>query len=126
MAAYSLDMRKKILAAYQAGNTSVRKVAARFMVSPGVVQRLLKQTRATGNVSSRPPGPAPGQGILSPHIETVVGLVESHPDWTLTEYCEALWDDNGIEVSPATLCRFLQRHRLTLKKRRSAMSNGKR
>lgn len=125
MAAYSLDMRQKIVSAYQGGNTSVRKVAARFMVSPGVVQRLLKQDRETGDLSYRPPGPAPGQGILTPHTETVIGLVEAHPDWTLAEYCEALWDDQGIEVSPTTLCRFLQRHRLTLKKRHSALSNGK-
>ncbi len=44
MAAYSLDMHEKIVAAYQGGNTSVRKVAARFMVSPGVVNVYLNKT----------------------------------------------------------------------------------
>ena len=38
MKAYSLDMRQKIVNTYEAGNTSVRKVAEKFQVSKSTVQ----------------------------------------------------------------------------------------
>ncbi|ELS33754.1 hypothetical protein Pse7429DRAFT_1075 [Pseudanabaena biceps PCC 7429] len=41
MPAYSLDFRKKIVTAYEAGNTSIREVAKRFMVTKRTVQRLI-------------------------------------------------------------------------------------
>lgn len=34
MKPYSLDMRQKIINTYEAGNTSIRKVAARFQGAP--------------------------------------------------------------------------------------------
>ncbi|XPM56365.1 MAG: hypothetical protein EDM05_054245 [Leptolyngbya sp. IPPAS B-1204] len=33
MKPYSLDLREKIISTYEAGNTSIRQVAARFQVS---------------------------------------------------------------------------------------------
>lgn len=43
MKAYSIDLREKIVKAYEQYNTSIRKVAARFDVSKTFVQKLLKQ-----------------------------------------------------------------------------------
>jgi len=45
MKPYSLDMRQKIVNTYEAGNTSVPKVAERFQVSKSTVQALLKQKK---------------------------------------------------------------------------------
>ena len=39
MKPYSLDIRQKIIDTYQAGNTSIRKVAERFQVSKSTVHR---------------------------------------------------------------------------------------
>ncbi|MET0115551.1 MAG: helix-turn-helix domain-containing protein, partial [Limnospira maxima] len=41
MSRYSLDFRKKIVEAYEKGDTSIRKVAKRFLVSPDTVRRLV-------------------------------------------------------------------------------------
>ncbi|QOV23604.1 COG3415 family protein [Anabaenopsis elenkinii] len=38
MKAYSIDLREKIISVYEAGNTSIRKVAERFKVSKNTVQ----------------------------------------------------------------------------------------
>ena len=53
MKPYSLDMRQKIVNTYEAGNTSVRKVAERFQVSKSTVQELLKRKRETGKLLPR-------------------------------------------------------------------------
>ncbi|QXE24149.1 transposase [Richelia sinica FACHB-800] len=42
MKPYSIDLREKIIRVYEAGNTSIRKVAQRFKVSPNTVQELVK------------------------------------------------------------------------------------
>ena len=87
MPVYSMDIRKKIVSAYEAGNTSIRKVAKRFMVSKGVVTRLLHQKKTTGDLS---PKPATGgkASQLAPHQAEIIDMVNQHPDWTLEEYCE--------------------------------------
>ncbi|WP_153009673.1 hypothetical protein [Mastigocoleus testarum] len=41
MKAYSIDLREKIVQAYEQGDTSVRKVASRFGVAKSFVQKLL-------------------------------------------------------------------------------------
>ena len=53
MKPYSLDMRQNIVNTYEAGNTSVRKVAERFQVSKSTVQELLKPKRETGKLLPR-------------------------------------------------------------------------
>jgi len=53
MKPYSLDMRQKIVNTYEAGNTSVRKVAERFQISKSTVQELLKRKRETGKLLPR-------------------------------------------------------------------------
>lgn len=41
MKAYSIDLREKIVKAYETGNTSIRKVASNFGVTRSFVQKLL-------------------------------------------------------------------------------------
>ena len=47
MSRYSLDIRRKVVTAYQLGNTSIRKLAQQFMMSPVTVQKYLNQYRNT-------------------------------------------------------------------------------
>ena len=56
MKAYSLDFREKIVSAYKAGNTSIRKIAERFMVTKRTVHRLIKQKEETGDLTPKKVG----------------------------------------------------------------------
>lgn len=42
MKAYSIDFREKVVKAYGRGDTSIRKLAAKFDVSKAFVQRVLQ------------------------------------------------------------------------------------
>jgi hypothetical protein len=48
-----LEFREKIVKAYEQGDTSIRKVAARFDVSKAFVQKLLKQKQTIGHVQPK-------------------------------------------------------------------------
>ena len=116
MPPYSVDLRKKIVATYEAGNTSIRKVAKQFQVATKTVQSLLNQYRETGDLSPK----ALGSQIESPleaHQEKILEIVAEHPDWTLWQYCEEVAEQTDVSVTTGSMCRFLQRHSITLKKR---------
>ena len=54
--AYSLDLRRKVFAAWQPGKRSQAEVAARFGVSESFVGDLAALHRQTGGVAARPRG----------------------------------------------------------------------
>jgi len=115
MTVYSLDFRQKIVSAYEAGNTSIRKVAERFMVTKRTVQRLIKQNRETGDLTPKKVGTKKPMS-LEAHKEIIEQTVEHHPDWTLRQYCEEIAEKTGVSVSTASMCQFLAKQELTLKK----------
>lgn len=122
MKPYSLDLREKIVSTYEAGNTSIRQVAERFQVSKNTVQSLLKRKQATGALQ---PAAATGgkASQLTGYEQEIAEMVETHQDYTLSEYCEYWQDKTGVRVSESTMCRFLQKQQLTVKKNISQRSS---
>ncbi len=111
MKPYSKDLRLKVLDAADRG--MVRKeVAEVFGISLASVKRWLKRRRETGEVEASPiPGPPAVKGALLG--EWLPGQLESNPDLTLAEHCEAfeeaLGEALGEKVSRATVCRRISR-----------------
>jgi putative transposase len=44
-------------------------------------------------------------------------MVHNHPDWTLRQYCDYSLEQRQIYANLSTMCEFLQKEKLTLKKR---------
>ncbi|PSB17667.1 transposase [Phormidesmis priestleyi ULC007] len=116
MQPYSTSFREKVVQAYQVGNTSVRKVAARFDVSKAFVQKMLKQQEVAGHLTPGKPGGGM-KGKLAGREVQLAEMVEQHPDATLVEYCEYWGETHQQWVSASTMCRALQKAELTRKKR---------
>ena len=107
MKPYSSEFREKIVKIYEQGDTSIRKVAARFDVSKGFVQKILKQKQTTGRVQPRKQGGSL-KSVLHSRTTELTHMVEKHPDSTLSEYCE-YWLMNYKEaISPSMMCRELK------------------
>ena len=117
MKPYSIDFREKIVNAYEHGDTSIRKLATRFDVSKGLVQKLLKQKQMVGHVA---PGKQGGsmKSMLHESETQLAEMVEKYRDMTLAEYCEYWGETHQQWVSPSMMCRALQKQNLTRKKRR--------
>lgn len=116
MKAYSIDLREKIVKAYEQGDTSIRKVAERFGVAKSFVQKLLSLKKTQGHVEPKKQGGAM-KGELDGCGSQLAAMVEKYPDATLLEYCEYWGETYDHWVSPSTICRGLQKQNLTLKKR---------
>jgi transposase len=58
MKPYSVDLREKIVNAYDRGDTSVRKVAVQFGVAKSYVQKLLQLKKTQGHLELKKQGGA--------------------------------------------------------------------
>ena len=122
MKAYSLEFRKKIIKAYEQGDTSIRKGATRFDVSKAFVQKILKQKQTTGHVQPKKQGGSL-KSVLHSSTDKLIQMVEKYPDSTLLEYCEYWRDSYQQSVSPSMMCRELIKQNLTRKKRQYGVVN---
>jgi transposase len=123
MKAYSLDLRQKILRAYDQRLGSQRALAALFGVSQSFVEKLLRRRRTSGDIAPRPH--AGGRRALCNEaaLAVVRRLVHEQPDVTLAELCERLSAQRGLRVSVPTMGRLVLALRLPRKKKRSAPAN---
>lgn len=113
---HGLDLRTRIVDAYEGGEGSIREVADRFSVSPGTVQSYLKLKRDTGRLEPRPVSGGVAPLISNDDLAKVRQLVEEQADATEEELALALAEKHAIAVSRPTMGRALQRLGLTRKK----------
>jgi transposase len=107
MNAYSKDLRLKTLAAIDRGIPR-KEVAELFGVSRSTIKRWLKRRRQTEGVETmKIPGRPSVKGAAL--REWLPEQLESNPDLTLAEHCEAFEDDSGVKVSEATMSRNIAR-----------------
>ncbi len=124
MAAFSLDLRRRILAAALAdGAPTERTVAERFGVSLGFVQKLKRRWRASG--TAEPVGHAGGAPpkLSDDDRATLVAWADGS-DATCAELRDRLQTERGVVVSRSTVNAVLVADGLTVKKRRSAPTSG--
>lgn len=118
-AAYSIDLRQRIINAYEAKEGSQRNLAKRFQVSLSFVKRLVSRYRETGLVKPKPHGGGARAKITTSDLAQIDQLVEEQPDALLRELCERWQQKRGFSVSNATMHRRLKQLRLTTKKKLS-------
>jgi transposase len=114
MRAYSQDLRERIVAAIEAGE-SQPGVARRFGVGVTTVGNYLRLRRATGGLAPRPrPG---GQPEIPPARYPVLrAQLEADPDATLAQHCATWAETQGQVVSVSTMWRTIARLGWTHKK----------
>ena len=115
----SLDLRERILAAYDAGEGPREVVARRFRVSLGMVKKLLQQRRRMGDVRPQHHRSGRKPGRVARCQDQFRTLLEQKPDLTLKELRVA----TGLNCTLPAIHYVLVRLGLTYKKRRSAPAN---
>ena len=115
----SMDLRQRIVDAYDQGDTTRQKVAERFGVSLAFVKKLLSRRKRFGTIAffqdrvgRKRAIPPEGQIALREHLE-------KHPGATLAELRDAL----ALACSLVTVFNTLRRMKLTYKKKRSGPPN---
>ncbi len=116
-AAYSIDLRQRILSAWQSKEGSQRELAKRFKVSLAFIRDFLKRYRETGEIAARKQGGDQRSKIKGKDQELLHEIVSKQNDIYLREIQSELKEKRGIEVSISSLCRTLKRKKLVRKKK---------
>ena len=118
MRAYSLDLRERVVAAYEKGEETIAGIAAKFSVGQTFLKKMLRQKRATGSLE-RLPQRAGAKKVLSDKQRSFLAKkIKKQPDATLAELQEDLQIREQVSVSVATVSRELRALRLPRKKSR--------
>ena len=114
----SVDLRQRILAAYDAKEGSQRQLAQRFKVSLSCIRDLRRHYRETGTVQPKPHGGGAVAKLGEAQLPIVQALVKAQPDALLVELCERFAQQTGVQVSVSTMQRAVCKLKLSVKKKR--------
>ncbi len=115
MKALSMDLRERILKAYERGDSTREQVARRFSVSLGMVKKLVSRQKQGGEIGARYDRCGRKPRIMETHRKALREMLAGKPDLTLKELREAL----GLDCTLPAIHYVLADMGLTYKKRLS-------
>lgn len=115
MKALSMDLRERILKAYERGDSTREQVARRFSVSLGMVKKLVSRQKQGGGIGARYDRCGRKPRIMETHRKALREMLAEKPDLTLKELRETL----GLDCTLPAIHYVLADMGLTYKKRLS-------
>ena len=67
MRAYSLDLRERVVAAYEKGEETIAEIAARFSVGETFLKKMLRQKRESGSLERLPTQAGAKRALANEH-----------------------------------------------------------
>ena len=122
--AFSMDLRQRIVDAWEEGEGTQAELAELFGVSSSWLTKLLARWRNTGSLAPLAHGGGREPALDATDEDWVEQWLIRQPDLTLEELQTRLEDRTGTCASPATLCRVCQRLGLPRKKSRCKPPSG--
>jgi transposase len=116
MKAYSLDLRVRVVAAYENGAETIREVCEQFQVSPSFLKKMLARHRASVDLAPRGHGGGKKKTLSDPARQWLLKTVLATPDITLSELQTRLFEKKRRRASVPTLSRELRALNLRRKK----------
>jgi transposase len=117
--AYSDDLRRKILQAWEEGEDTQEQIAKHFRVSVRYIGKIVHQKRVTGQAERVPHQPGRKPRFTPPVREQIRVWIRGQPDLTLAEIQEKLGQGEKLRVSLPSIWKVLKGMGLRLKKNRS-------
>lgn len=120
--ALSIDLRQRILSAWQAGDGKL-SLSRRFQVSYAAVKRYIRQFQEQGQVEPKPRGGGHPRAVDAAGEVLVRQWLQQQSDLTDVELAQRYTECTGQPVSKAAMNRTVRRLGLTRKKSPSTPSS---
>jgi transposase len=88
MKAYSMDLRKRVMAAYDSGKYTLKQVAEQFQVTARWIQQIRQRRKLEGTIAPHPQNQGRKPAFRGKQLEELDEFVRDHPDATLEEIKE--------------------------------------
>lgn len=115
-----LDLRKRVVEAYEQTEGSCRELGKRFSVGFATVSRWVRRHREQGSLESKKPT---GRKQILRHPEVVTELYAQNPSLSQKEVAHQYEEQTGQPISRRTISRTLVRLGMSRKKRVSTPKN---
>src|SRR5215207_3262219 len=116
MQAYSLDLRRRVVRAYEQGRGPISEIAEQFSVSTGFVKKMLWQWRESGDLSPLPHGGGKPRSLPDALRQKLRRKVQKQDDISLAELQDFLREEEQTSVHLSTVSRALKELGLPRKK----------
>lgn len=83
-----MDLRKRVLAAYDSGRYTLKQVAEQFQVTTRWIQQLRQRRQGEGTIAPYPQNQGRKPAFRGQQLEALNDFVRGHPDATLEEIRE--------------------------------------
>ena len=123
--ALSVDLRLRVLNAYENGEGTYAALADRFAINVSSVNRILSRARSTGSVAPKSQGGRRSFKFGEEEREILKGWLIEDPDVTLADLQRRLREEHGLTVHLSNVHRQVISLGFSRKKRRSPMQNGR-
>lgn len=115
--AYSVDLRERVVSAFDVGDMTDEEAATLFQVGEATVHRWKRLKRETGSLVPLPPqGGGMPPRVAPDKYDVVRAIVSEQPDATIPEAAWEFHRRTGRSVSPSAMGRTLRKLGLTRKK----------
>ena len=85
MKAYSIDLRKRVLSAYDSNKYTLKQIAEQFQVTTRWIQKLRQQREQEGSIAPRPQNQGRKPAFRGKHLQQLNDFVKKRSDATLEE-----------------------------------------
>jgi transposase len=85
MKAYSMDLRQRVLAAYDSGQYALKQIAQQFQVTTRWIQLLRQRRDREGSIAAHPQNQGRKPAFHGAHLTELNDFVRNHSDATLEE-----------------------------------------
>lgn len=113
----SEDLRSRVITAVDDG-LSRRAAAEHFGVAASSAVRWVREWRESGSTRAKPQGGDMRSRRIEGYRDVILGAIDKQVDITLVELVEMLRSEHGAVFASSTVWRFLDRHPMTVKKKR--------
>jgi len=117
--AYSIDLRERVVAAFDRTGMTDKEAAALFKIGEATVRRWRRLRRETGTLEPKPFGGGNPPRVAPEQYPIVLAIIEDKPDLTDQEVAWEFHRRTGQSVSRSSMNRVLLKLALTRKKRPS-------
>ena len=121
MKAYSIDLRKRVLAAYDSGKYSLNQIAKQFQVTTRWIQKLRQRRKLEGSIAPKPQNQGRKPVFQGNNLKRLEQFINAHPDATLEETKQYFL--GVVECSIVTIHNTLKGLELRYKKNRCVPAN---
>lgn len=123
---YSMDLRERVVRAYEEGSESMRNIAKRFKVSLSFVNQIWQRYKSEKTLESKAHGGGKAYRVEGEsEVSFLRGLVEEKNDRTLEELRGLFEQKFGKSMSLSTVHETLKRLNLSRKKKVFTIQNAK-